>query len=83
MTSIDWSLVEVASRLLERDEREAVLGGIYELSRVRDTLTGLYGPDADGGGVGLRVPAGRQVPAGQRYQRRHLLGALPGRHRAP
>jgi hypothetical protein len=30
MTSIDWSLVEAASRLLERDEREAVLGDMVE-----------------------------------------------------
>jgi hypothetical protein len=30
MTSIDWSLVEVASQLLERDEREAVLGDLVE-----------------------------------------------------
>ena len=29
--------------------RHEVFGGVYELSRVRDTLTGLYGPDADGG----------------------------------
>jgi hypothetical protein len=32
MTSIDWSLVEVASRLLERGEREAVLGDLAETS---------------------------------------------------
>jgi hypothetical protein len=30
MTSIDWSLVEVASQLLERSEREAVLGDLAE-----------------------------------------------------
>ena len=32
MTSIDWSLVEVASQLLEHDEREAVLGDLAEAS---------------------------------------------------
>jgi hypothetical protein len=37
--------------------RHEVFGGVYELSRVRDTLTGLYGPDADGG---QREPAGGQ-----------------------
>ncbi|MGH3209278.1 MAG: DEAD/DEAH box helicase, partial [Trebonia sp.] len=37
--------------------RHEVFGGVYELSRVRDTLTGLYGPD-DGGGQ--REPAGGQ-----------------------
>src|SRR6185437_9216308 len=37
--------------------RHEVFGGIYELSRVRDVLTGLYGPDADGG---QREPAGGQ-----------------------
>ncbi|MGB7729770.1 MAG: hypothetical protein WBL50_17195 [Candidatus Acidiferrum sp.] len=30
MSSLQWSLVEVASRLLERDEREAVLGDLVE-----------------------------------------------------
>jgi hypothetical protein len=30
MTGINWSLVEVASQLLERDEREAVLGDMVE-----------------------------------------------------
>jgi hypothetical protein len=30
MTGISWSLVEVASQLLERDEREAVLGDMVE-----------------------------------------------------
>lgn len=30
MTSIRWPLVEVAARLLERDEREAVLGDLLE-----------------------------------------------------
>jgi hypothetical protein len=29
--------------------RHEVFGGVYALSRVRDTLTGLYGPDSDGG----------------------------------
>jgi hypothetical protein len=29
--------------------RHEVFGGVYELSRVRDSLTGLYGPDTDGG----------------------------------
>jgi hypothetical protein len=29
--------------------RHEVFGGVFPLSRVRDTLTGLYGPDADGG----------------------------------
>ncbi|HEY1665092.1 MAG TPA: ATP-binding protein [Trebonia sp.] len=37
--------------------RHEVFGGVYELSRVRDTLTGLYGPDGDGG---QREPAGGQ-----------------------
>ena len=37
--------------------RHEVFGGIHELSRVRDTLTGLYGPDDDGG---QREPAGGQ-----------------------
>jgi hypothetical protein len=37
--------------------RHEVFGGIYELSRVRDVLTGLYGPDA---GDGQREPAGGQ-----------------------
>lgn len=30
MTGIAWALVELASRLLERDEREAVLGDLFE-----------------------------------------------------
>jgi hypothetical protein len=30
MTGINWSLVEVASQLMERDEREAVLGDMVE-----------------------------------------------------
>jgi hypothetical protein len=30
MTSVGWSFVEIASRLLERDEREAVLGDLTE-----------------------------------------------------
>jgi hypothetical protein len=30
MRRIDWSLVEVASQPLERDEREAVLGDLLE-----------------------------------------------------
>ena len=30
MASLHWSLVEVAARLLERDEREAVLGDLVE-----------------------------------------------------
>ena len=34
-----------------------MFGGVYELSSVRDTLTGLYGPDDDGG---QREPAGGQ-----------------------
>ena len=34
-----------------------MFGGVHELSRVRDTLTGLYGPDDDGG---QREPAGGQ-----------------------
>ena len=37
--------------------RHEVFGGVYELSRVRDTLTGLYGPDSDGG---QREPASGQ-----------------------
>ena len=37
--------------------RHEVFGGVYDLSRVRDTLTGLYGPDDDGG---QREPAGGQ-----------------------
>ena len=37
--------------------RYEVFGGVHELSRVRDTLTGLYGPDDDGG---QREPAGGQ-----------------------
>ena len=37
--------------------RHEVFGGVYELSRVRDTLTGLYGPDDDGG---QREPASGQ-----------------------
>jgi hypothetical protein len=37
--------------------RYEVFGGIHELSGVRDTLTGLYGPDDDGG---QREPAGGQ-----------------------
>lgn len=30
MTGVDWALVEVAARLLQRDEREAVLGDLVE-----------------------------------------------------
>ena len=30
MTAIGWSLVDAASRLLERPEREVVLGDLYE-----------------------------------------------------
>ena len=30
MTSTYWPLLEVAARLLERDEREAVLGDVQE-----------------------------------------------------
>lgn len=37
--------------------RHEVFGGVYALSRVRDTLTGLYGPDSDGG---QREPASGQ-----------------------
>ena len=37
--------------------RHEVFGGIHELRSVRDTLTGLYGPDDDGG---QREPAGGQ-----------------------
>ena len=37
--------------------RHEVFAGVYDLSRVRDTLTGLYGPDDDGG---QREPAGGQ-----------------------
>jgi hypothetical protein len=32
-----------------KEWRHEVFGGVFELRRVRDTLTGLYGPDADGG----------------------------------
>jgi hypothetical protein len=37
--------------------RHEVFAGLHELGRVRDTLTGLYGPDDDGG---QREPAGGQ-----------------------
>jgi hypothetical protein len=37
--------------------RHEVFSGVYELSRVRDALTGLYGPDSDGG---QREPASGQ-----------------------
>ncbi len=30
MTRVDWSLVQIAAQLLERDEREAVLGDLVE-----------------------------------------------------
>jgi hypothetical protein len=33
MTNVGWSLVEVASQLLERDEREAVLGDLVEAGK--------------------------------------------------
>jgi hypothetical protein len=33
MTGVGWSLVEVASQLLERDEREAVLGDLVEAGK--------------------------------------------------
>jgi hypothetical protein len=40
-----------------KEWRHEVFGGMFELSQVRDTLTGLYGPDADGG---QREPASGQ-----------------------
>src|ERR1700761_7366389 len=40
-----------------KEWRHEVFGGVYELSQVRDTLAGLYGPDADGG---QREPASGQ-----------------------
>jgi hypothetical protein len=41
-----------------REWRHEVFGGAYELSRVRDTLAGLYGPEADGNQA---EPAGGQL----------------------
>lgn len=41
MSSLPWSLVEVASRLLERDEREAVLGDLAEAQE--SAWNGLFG----------------------------------------
>ena len=41
MSSLSWSLVEVASRLLERDEREAVLGDLAEAQE--SAWNGLFG----------------------------------------
>jgi hypothetical protein len=41
MTSIGWSLVEAAARLLTRDEREAVLGDLLEARESR--WSGLFG----------------------------------------
>ena len=41
MTSTHWPLVEVAARLLERDEREAVLGDLLETGE--DAWRGLLG----------------------------------------
>ncbi len=44
MTSIAWSLVEVAARLLERNEREAVLGDLVETSEGEwEGLLGILG----------------------------------------
>jgi hypothetical protein len=44
MTSLRWSIVEQASRLLEREEREVVLGDIVETrERARDALCDVYG----------------------------------------
>ncbi len=41
MSSLQWSLVEVASRLLEREEREAVLGDLAEAQE--NAWNGLFG----------------------------------------
>ena len=41
MTSTGWSFVEVAARLLARDEREAVLGDLLEADE--NALQGLFG----------------------------------------
>ncbi len=41
MSSLPWSLVEVASRLLERDEREVVLGDLAEAQE--SAWNGLFG----------------------------------------
>jgi hypothetical protein len=44
MASLTWSLVEVAARLLEGEEREAVLGDLEEArARARDALFGVLG----------------------------------------
>src|SRR5208282_4963318 len=44
MTAWNWPLVEVAARLLERDEREAVLGDLLEARESAwDALTGVLG----------------------------------------
>jgi hypothetical protein len=41
MTSLNWSLVEMTARLLEREEREAVLGDLVEARE--NSLVGLFG----------------------------------------
>ena len=41
MTSVGWSLVEAAARLLARDEREAVLGDLVEADE--NAWHGLFG----------------------------------------
>ncbi|HEY6412685.1 MAG TPA: hypothetical protein VIX42_03305 [Edaphobacter sp.] len=52
MTRVDWSLVETAAQLLERDEREAVLGDLIEAGE--DAWRGL----ADVAGLVVRRQAG-------------------------